>query len=81
MPEISTDGAELQRLSDAAGRDYLWDGDPAGFEGALDEKPGVVRIARRFGNSALAGRRPGTLLTKGEGLPKSAPASSATWKE
>ncbi len=31
--EISEDGAELQRLTDAAGRDYLWDGDPAFWAG------------------------------------------------
>lgn len=31
--EISADGAELQRLTDAAGRDYLWDGDPAFWAG------------------------------------------------
>lgn len=31
--EISQDGAELQRLTDAAGRDYLWDGDPAFWTG------------------------------------------------
>lgn len=31
--EISEAGAELQRLTDAAGRDYLWDGDPAFWAG------------------------------------------------
>ena len=31
--EISPDGAELVRLTDAAGRDYLWDGDPAIWSG------------------------------------------------
>ncbi|WP_340317485.1 aldose 1-epimerase family protein [Rhizorhabdus argentea] len=31
--EISQDGAELQRLTDASGRDYLWDGDPAYWAG------------------------------------------------
>ena len=31
--EISEDGAELQRLTDAAGRDWLWDGDPAFWSG------------------------------------------------
>lgn len=31
--EISPDGAELVRLADAAGRDYLWDGDPAFWTG------------------------------------------------
>lgn len=31
--EISQDGAELQRLTDGAGRDYLWDGDPACWAG------------------------------------------------
>ena len=31
--EISEAGAELQRLTDAAGRDYLWNGDPAFWAG------------------------------------------------
>lgn len=31
--EISPEGAELQRLADGAGRDYLWDGDPAFWAG------------------------------------------------
>jgi len=31
--EISADGAELQRLTDLAGRDYLWDGDPHWWAG------------------------------------------------
>lgn len=31
--EISQDGAELRRLTDAAGRDWLWDGDPAFWAG------------------------------------------------
>lgn len=31
--EISPDGAELRRLTDAAGRDWLWDGDPAFWAG------------------------------------------------
>lgn len=31
--EISECGAELQRLTDAAGRDWLWDGDPAWWTG------------------------------------------------
>lgn len=31
--EISETGAELQRLTDAAGRDWLWDGDPAFWAG------------------------------------------------
>jgi len=31
--EISEDGAELVRLTDAAGRDWLWDGDPAFWSG------------------------------------------------
>jgi galactose mutarotase-like enzyme len=31
--EISENGAELQRLTDTAGRDYLWDGDPAFWAG------------------------------------------------
>jgi galactose mutarotase-like enzyme len=31
--EISEAGAELQRLTDAAGRDWLWDGDPAFWAG------------------------------------------------
>jgi len=31
--EISPDGAELVRLTDAAGRDYLWGGDPAFWSG------------------------------------------------
>jgi galactose mutarotase-like enzyme len=31
--EISEDGAELRRLTDAAGRDWLWDGDPAHWAG------------------------------------------------
>lgn len=31
--EISESGAELVRLTDAAGRDYLWDGDPAFWAG------------------------------------------------
>jgi galactose mutarotase-like enzyme len=31
--EISEPGAELQRLTDEAGRDYLWDGDPAWWSG------------------------------------------------
>ena len=31
--EISEHGAELQRLTDEAGRDYLWDGDPAWWNG------------------------------------------------
>lgn len=31
--EISEDGAELRRLTDAAGRDWLWDGDPAYWAG------------------------------------------------
>lgn len=31
--EISEDGAELRRLTDAAGRDWLWDGDPAHWTG------------------------------------------------
>lgn len=31
--EISSDGAELRRLTDAAGRDWLWDGDPAFWAG------------------------------------------------
>lgn len=31
--EISEDGAELRRLTDAAGRDWLWDGDPAFWAG------------------------------------------------
>jgi galactose mutarotase-like enzyme len=31
--EISEQGAELQRLCDIAGRDYLWDGDPAWWSG------------------------------------------------
>jgi len=31
--DISEDGAELRRLTDAAGRDWLWDGDPAFWAG------------------------------------------------
>ena len=31
--EISQAGAELMRLTDASGRDYLWDGDPAWWAG------------------------------------------------
>lgn len=31
--EISHAGAELMRLTDASGRDYLWDGDPAWWAG------------------------------------------------
>lgn len=31
--EVSEHGAELQRLTDEAGRDYLWDGDPAWWSG------------------------------------------------
>lgn len=31
--EISQDGAELRRLTDAAGQEYLWDGDPAYWAG------------------------------------------------
>jgi len=31
--EISEDGAELMRLADTSGRDYLWDGDPAWWTG------------------------------------------------
>jgi galactose mutarotase-like enzyme len=31
--EISEDGAELRRLTDTAGRDWLWDGDPAYWAG------------------------------------------------
>lgn len=31
--EISSDGAELRRLTDAAGRDWLWNGDPAFWAG------------------------------------------------
>ena len=31
--EISECGAELQRITDAAGRDWLWDGDPAWWTG------------------------------------------------
>lgn len=31
--EIAEAGAELQRLTDAAGRDWLWDGDPAVWAG------------------------------------------------
>ncbi|WP_327196198.1 aldose epimerase family protein [Sphingomonas sp. SRS2] len=31
--EISPDGAELRRLTDAAGRDWLWDGDPTFWSG------------------------------------------------
>lgn len=31
--EVSETGAELQRLTDAAGRDWLWDGDPAVWNG------------------------------------------------
>ncbi|KRB80809.1 aldose epimerase [Sphingomonas sp. Root710] len=31
--EISPDGAELRRLTDGAGRDWLWDGDPAFWAG------------------------------------------------
>ncbi|MES2497421.1 MAG: aldose 1-epimerase family protein [Pseudomonadota bacterium] len=31
--EISEDGAELRRLTDAAGRDWLWGGDPAYWTG------------------------------------------------
>ena len=31
--DISESGAELQRLTDAAGRDYVWDGDPRWWAG------------------------------------------------
>ena len=31
--EVAPLGAELVRLTDAAGRDYLWNGDPAYWSG------------------------------------------------